>query len=164
MKRVYGSISLFILIVIGLHALPLVQELTGRRQTLWPIMAWGMYRKAHPSHEKIMVKKLHITAKTANGDVLDVASIHHPPFFNLLKKNYHKDGNRILLGHYGYKRLFVKPMLKGDKQAARKLAALLNQDRQDPVTHIQIQSDLYEMGASGIKKVDSPVMTYDVSS
>ncbi len=163
MNRVHWVISLFIVLIIGFHAVPLIQELTGRRQTSWPLMVWGMYRKAYPSNMKINVKKTFISAKTRHGSILDVAPIHHPPFFNLVSNTYRQDEDRILLGHYGYQRLFVKPMLKGDESAARKLAALLNQDRQDRITHIQIQRELYEMGGEGIEKVDSSIMTYDVS-
>jgi len=163
MKRAYWAISLFIALIIGLHVLPLMQEYAGKRQTLWPIMAWGMYRNSRPANAKISAKRVRISAKTETGSILDITSIHHPPFFNLLRNTYRKDKNRIPLGHYGYRRVFVYPMLQGDKNAARKLATLLNRDRQDRVTHIQIQTERYEMSDAGIEKIDSPIMAYDVS-
>jgi predicted DCC family thiol-disulfide oxidoreductase YuxK len=52
------SISIFILLVIGSHALPVLQELLGHRQTFWPIMAWGMYRYAHDGTRPIQAKVL----------------------------------------------------------------------------------------------------------
>jgi hypothetical protein len=156
-------ISLFIVLIIGLHVLPLIQEYTGKRQTFWPIMAWGMYRNSRPANVKISVKKVQISAKTETGSILDITSIHHPPFFNLLRNTYKKDENRIPLGHYAYQRVFVNPMLQGDKNAARKLATLLNRNRQDRVTHIQIQTERYDMSDAGIEKVDSPIIAYDVS-
>jgi hypothetical protein len=162
MKRVFWVVSLFIFIVIGLHILPVIQELNGKRQTLWPIMAWGMYRYAHPSDKKISVKKIDISARTESGAALDIAPINHPFFFNLLRRRYRKGDNNIALGYYGYNRLFIKPMLKGNNDAARQLADLLNQHRRDRITHIQIQMHMYEMNDAGLEKVDSPIIAYNV--
>jgi hypothetical protein len=162
MKSVHWIISLFIVMVIGLHVLPLLQELSGKRQTLWPIMVWGMYRYAHPSDKKINARKIYISARTESGDILEIAPIRHPIVFNFLRRNYKKHSHRVPLAHYGYKRLFVEPMWQGNKHAAIKLANLLNQDRQDRITHIHIQTHFYNMGDAGIEKVGVPVITYKV--
>jgi hypothetical protein len=164
MKRVHWIISLLIAIVIGLHMLPLLQELKGKRQTLWPIMAWGMYRYAHPSDKEINATKIVVSARTESGGIFNIAPIDQALFFNLLSRNYRKRNDRVPLGHYGYNRLFLKPMLKGDRSAARKLANLLNQARQDRITHIKIQKHLYKMSDIGIEKVGSPVITYHIQN
>lgn len=163
MKRVYWVISIFVVTIMCLHILPLLQELSGKRQTLWPFMAWGMYRYAYPSDKKIIVKKIEILARTESGNNFDVEPMPHPALFNLLRHDYIKDRGDIPLGHFGYTRLFLNPMLKGDRNAAKQLANLLNQDHQDLVNYIKIHIHIYEMRGTGIEKIDSSVIAYNVN-
>src|SRR2546430_1319305 len=97
-------ISIFILLIIGLHALPVLQELRGKRQTFWPIMAWGMYRHSYDSKRPVQASLRHITAITAGGETLQIGAPESG------------------LGYHGFLRFYLGPMSTGDSLAADRLA------------------------------------------
>ena len=49
-------ISLFILLIIGLHAVPVVFY-QGERQTRWPFLAWAMYSQSYPAGPITVAKR-----------------------------------------------------------------------------------------------------------
>ena len=65
MRQPKAWISLFIVLVIGLHAVPVI-SFQGNRQTRWPILAWAMYAKSIPPGPIEMMKR-RIVGFTAGG-------------------------------------------------------------------------------------------------
>ena len=47
-------ISLFILLILGLHAIPVLWY-QGERQTRWPFLAWAMYARSFPPGPPVLV-------------------------------------------------------------------------------------------------------------
>jgi hypothetical protein len=137
-------ISLLILLIIGLHALPVLQKLQGERQTFWPFMAWGMYKNSR-APGPIQTEIRRVIAITAKGERATVTT-------------------RLSgLSSYAFERMYLKPMLIGDSFAADRLAGRLNLQRQDPFVELRLESETYKITDSGIFKEDNPPMTYQVS-
>ena len=139
-------ISITIVLIIGLHTLPVLQELRGNRQTFWPIMAWGMYRKSYDTSRSIKTSIRRIIGITIQNNIVQVSAF---------------DAG---LGHFGFHRLYVNPMLAGDTFAARRLAALVNRERNDFIVELRLQAETYTITETGISKEASSIMTYRVSN
>jgi hypothetical protein len=135
-------ISILVLLIIGLHSLPALQELSGKRQTFWPIMAWGMFRKSYDSDRPIKTSIKRILAITAQDEVLQISAW---------------DAG---LGHYGFQRLYVNPMAAGNALAARHLAAQINRGRDDSIVKLILQIETYILHKAGLGKEDVSIVTY----
>ena len=59
------GISVFILLVLGLHAIP-VLFYQGDRQTRWPFLAWAMYESPFPRPDGRHNRKLFATSAGGN--------------------------------------------------------------------------------------------------
>jgi hypothetical protein len=132
-------ISIVILLVIGLHAVPVLYR--SERGTLWPFMQWAMYKnssKAGPvqAHER------RILAVTSKGEQYTVT-----PF--LLGLSVTVLGQR-----------YLRPMATGDSSAAPELIERLNRNREDPVVELRLESETYTVTDTGIARSDNPVVTY----
>jgi hypothetical protein len=123
-------ISLFILVVLGLHAVP-VLFYQGVRQTRWPFLVWAMYARSYPPGP-ILVSVRKIYGTTAAGRPLDinakVAGLSGPAFRNA----------------YGV------PLDNGDSTAARELLDRLNRDRRDPVVALRVETTQYRLADPGM--------------
>ena len=67
-------ISIMIVLIIGLHTLPVLQELRGSRQTFWPIMAWGRYRKSYDTSRSIKTSVRRIIGITIQNHIVQVSA------------------------------------------------------------------------------------------
>jgi hypothetical protein len=135
-------ISVFILLVIGLHAVPLVSA--GLRKKVWPFLEWTMYNDSRPPGP-IEATKKRIIGVTANGTRVAVT----PQFL----------GSSI----FALQGLYGQPMLRGDSSAARKLFKRLNFQRDDPFVELRVESERYTVTDSGVVKRDNPVVVYRAS-
>jgi hypothetical protein len=132
-------ISIVILLVIGLHAVPVLYR--SERGTLWPFMQWAMYknsRKAGP----VQAHQRRILAVTSKGEQDTVT-----PFLLGLSVT-------VLAQRY------LQPMATGDSSAAPELIERLNRNREDPVVELRLESETYTVTDTGIARSDNPVVTY----
>jgi hypothetical protein len=139
-------ISAFILLILALHALP-VLSYQRNRQTRWPFLTWTMYAKSYPPGPIESVKRK-VMARTASGRTDELTA-------------------RIIgmrgpaLGTW-----FVRPMWAGDSAAARELLDRVNRGRQDPYIEIWIEGQRYTLLESGIAEQDirGPVFRFGPAS
>jgi hypothetical protein len=136
-------ISIFILLVIGLHALPVL--LDRQHQVTWPFLMWSMYKDARPAGP-IKGWKTRVTATTATGGTAMV--------------------NSDLVGLSGptIGRMFLQPWIKGDTSAARLLLNRLNRGRSESFVQLQMTRETYTVSDSGLVRGDPPLLTYRLSS
>jgi hypothetical protein len=136
-------ISLFILLVIGLHALPVLQRLQGERQTLWPFMAWGMYRTSRaPGPIRTTLRR--VIAVTSTGQ----RSLVTPGLLGL--------------SSYAFERMYLNAMVEGDPAAAQQLASRLNAMREDLYVELRLESETYSLTELGVVRDDTVALTYPV--
>ena len=123
-------ISIAILTVIALHALPVVSY-QGSHQTRWPILAWAMYAKSYPPGP-VQTDSRHLVAVTAGGQRIEVGStlVGLP---------------RPVMG-----KVFVRPLLQGDSATARELFRRLNRTRTDPVIEIRAEQEHFVVSDTGL--------------
>ena len=133
-------ISLLILLVIGLHAVP-VLSYQGERQTRWPFLAWAMYARSYPPGP-IVVVMARLIATTAGGKEEEISS------------------RQVGLPGPAYYKTFVGPVSKGDSTAAFELIRRLNRERDDPVVQVRIEGDRVILADTGVVKEALPVVTY----
>jgi hypothetical protein len=132
-------ISIVILLVIGLHAVPVLYR--SERGTLWPFMQWAMYknsRKAGP----IDARQRRILAITAQGQRDTVTPRLLGLSITVLKQRY------------------LVPIANGDLSPAPDLIDRLNRHRDDPVVELRLEGETYTVTDTGIVKTDDPVVTY----
>jgi hypothetical protein len=139
-------ISIMIVLIVGLHILPVLQELHGNRQTFWPIMAWGMYRKSYDPDRSLKTLVRRIIGVTLQNDIIEVTAF---------------DAG---LGDFGFHRLFVRPMLIGDSFAARRLADLVNRELNDLIVELRVQTETFTIIDTGISRETSSIMTYHIGN
>lgn len=133
-------ISIFILLVIGLHAVP-VLSFQGNRQTRWPILAWAMYAKSNPPGPIEMMKR-RIVGVTAAGRQ-ELVTPH------LVGVNRGALTTR-----------YVRSMWLGDTAVAQQLLSRLNHERKDPFVELRLEGEKYTLVGDSIVKEDFPVLTY----
>lgn len=140
-------ISTVILLVLGLHIVADLAKTVNSSSWIgsqsWPFLAYGMYRKSY-GPRIIRTTKHHIIGVTTGGEELEIV----PNIVGLRAQALHQH--------------FVKPMLKGNSSAARRLAGRINVDRRDPVIAFRVESEAYAIAESGIVKEDKQSMTYPV--
>ena len=132
-------VSLFIVLVIALHAVPLVSA--GLRRKVWPFLEWAMYKRSHPPGPIKTVTK-RITGVTSKGQRVAVT-----PYFVGLSKF-------ALLG------LYEVPMWRGDTSAAQQLFRRLNSGRGDPFIELNLESETHTVTDTGVVKQQNSVITY----
>lgn len=132
-------ISIGILLVIALHAVPVLSA--GLRKRVWPFLDWAMYKDSR-APGPIQVKKKRIIGVTSRGQEEAVT-----PY---------------LLGSSGFAlhALYEVPMLRSDSSAAQQLFKRLNLQREDPFVELRMESETYTVSDTGIVKKENPVITY----
>lgn len=132
-------ISIFIVLVIALHAVPVVSA--GLRKRVWPFLDWAMYKDSR-APGPIQVKKKRIIAVTQKGQKERVTA--------------------YLLGSssFGLHILYEVPLLRNDTAAARNLFKRLNHQRQEPFVELRLESETYTVSDTGIVRQDNPVILY----
>lgn len=132
-------ISTVILLVIGLHAVPVLHA--GLRKRIWPILDWAMYKDASPPGP-IETDRKRIVGITVSGRR------------EVITKEL------VGLSSFALDRLYAKPMKVGDSTAARQLMARLNRQRQDPFVEVRLEVVTYTATDSGIVKHANPPLRY----
>lgn len=133
-------ISLFLLAVIGLHALP-VLSYQGVRQTRWPFLAWAMYARSYPPGPvEVLMRRLMATSSSGKQEEVTwkLAGLPWPTFRNL----------------------YLTPLAKGDSAAAAELILRLNRGRPEPVVLLRLEGDRFILADTGVVKEALPALTY----
>jgi hypothetical protein len=133
------AVSAVILLVIGLHAVPLLVR--SVRKTFWPFLEWSMYNDASPPGPIEAVDR-EFTGVTRRGHEVVVSA-------------------RLAgLGPPALTRLYIRPMLKGDSAATRRLLARLNRGREDPFVEVRFSGTRYRLTRAGIAEEALPVQSF----
>jgi hypothetical protein len=131
--------STVIVLVIGLHAVPVIYS--AERGTLWPFMVYAMYKHSRPSGP-VEVNQRRILAVTASG-VRDTVTDHLLGVsITVLDQQYHR------------------PLMTGDTTVAPRIFERLNRGRTDPYVELDLVSETYTVTDAGLERRENPVMTY----
>jgi hypothetical protein len=133
-------VSALILLVLGLHVLPVVSY-QGHRQTRWPFLAWAMYARSYPPG-RIQTMDRSLIGTTASGAKEEVT-----PWL-------------VGLSRPAFRNAYVNPLFEGDSTTGRELLARINQNREDPFVEIHTTGKRYSIADSGILTEDLPVYTF----
>ena len=133
-------VSLLILLVVGLHAIPVMFR-NGRTQSSWPFLMWSMYKDSRAAGP-IEARETRIIGLTSTGTT-ELITPHH-----------------IGLPRATVRELYLKKMLASDSSAARQLFSRVNANRKEPVVEIRIVSNTIGLTDSGIVRRNKPVMTF----
>jgi hypothetical protein len=137
-------LSLFILLVIGLHGLPLVFR-KGPSQMSWPFLLWTMYKDSRPSGP-IEARETRLMGVTSAGNpqvlTIDILGLPKPTI----------------------QKLYIKRMRAGDSSAAQQLFRRINAHSPEPFVEIRIESIMYRLTDSGVVVGENPVLTFRADS
>ncbi len=126
-----GWITAFILAVLTLQLVPVAREFTGARETLWPFLAWGMYR--HSSTPPVETTVHRILARTDAGT----------------RKVGPADSG---FDRFAFRRFYQIPIAAGDSAAARELAGRLTRRWEMPVREILLEELVVTITGEGIRE------------
>ena len=133
-------ISLLILLVIGLHAVP-VLSYQGERQTRWPFLAWAMYARSYPPGP-IAIATRRLVATYASGKEEQVTE------------------RLVGLPGPALMKTYIAPLWKGDSMPAYELIQRLNRGRSDPVVQLRREGERRLLVDTGVVREALPVVTY----
>jgi len=133
-------VSAFILVIIGLHAVP-VLFYQGFRQTRWPILAWAMYAKSYPPGPVETMRK-RIVAVTGRGEQLDVGS------------------SLVGISRAAVGKSYSRPLWDGDTAVAQELFRRLNRNRPDPIVELRLESEKFSVADTGLVTEIFPPIVY----
>jgi hypothetical protein len=139
MREPKTLISIAILLVILLHAVPLVYR--AERKTMWPFLDWAMYKESRPAGP-IRASKKHLVGITAQGQRESVTT--------------ELAGVSIT----SFNMLYVQPMWTRDSSAAQRLLQRLNRNREDPFVELRLESETYTISDSGVAREENPAIVY----
>jgi hypothetical protein len=139
MGRTKLFISILILLVLALHAVPVLHA--GLRKRMWPFMVWSMYKNSRPAGP-IKAYKRRIIAITAKGQRERVTG--------------------ELVGSTGFavSRQYTGLLANGDSSAAQDLFRRLNPVRKDPFVELHLEGESYTVTDTGVVKQRIPVLIY----
>jgi hypothetical protein len=138
--QVKTRISLLILLVIGLHAVP-VLSYQGERQTRWPFLAWAMYSRSYPPGP-ITVAKRRLVATFASGKEAEVT------------------GPLVGLPTPAFRGIYIAPLWQGDSTPAYELIRRLNRGRSDPVVRLRLEELRQTLVDTGVVKEMAPALIF----
>jgi hypothetical protein len=124
-------ITAFILAVLALHVVPVAREFTGARETLWPFLAWGMFR--HSSAPPAEATAHRILARTDAGT----------------RKVRPEDAG---FDRFAFRRFYQVPIAGGDSVAARELAGRLARRWDAPVREILLEEAVVTLSEAGSRE------------
>jgi hypothetical protein len=133
-------ISLLILLVLGLHTLPIMFR-KGRNQHFWPFLMWSMYKNSR-GPGPIEARETRMIGVLSSGRIEPLTS------------------ELIGLPRATVRELYIEGMLARDSSAAQQLFTRLNADRPDPFVEIRIVSHIYGLTDTGIVRRRNPVLTF----
>lgn len=134
------AISVLILVVIGLHAVPVILY-EGRAQTLWPFLTWAMYKNSRP-RGPIEARKTRLVGITRTGKQEAVTS------------------RLVGLPPATVADMYARPMREGDSLAAQRLLKRINSDRKDPFVEVRLELEQYRLTGSGVVKQEVAPIIY----
>ncbi|HET6363212.1 MAG TPA: hypothetical protein VFH11_14325 [Gemmatimonadota bacterium] len=123
-----AQITAFILAVLALQLVPVAREFTGARETLWPFLAWGMYR--HSSTPPVETTAHRILARTDAGR----------------RRVRARDAG---FDRFAFRRFYQIPIAAGDSAAARDLAGRLVRRWETPVREILLEERIVTLAEDG---------------
>jgi hypothetical protein len=141
MRRYKVIVSIAILLIIALHAIPIVSR--SLRKRVWPVLDWAMYKDAVAAGP-VRADIRQLVGVTREGGRIDV------------------DDDTVGVSSFVLDRLYIKPMMQGDSSAARQLVSLLNRQRKDSIVEVRLETETYIVTDSGIAKTRSPAIAYRV--
>lgn len=124
-------ITAFILAVLALHVVPVAREFTGARETLWPFLAWGMYR--HSSTPPVETTVYRILARTDAGT----------------RRVRPEDAG---FERFAFRRFYQIPIGGGDSAAAGELAGRLARRWDTPVREILLEEAVVTLSETGSRQ------------
>jgi hypothetical protein len=133
-------ISLFILLIIGLHAVP-VLSYQGERQTRWPFLAWTMYARSFPRGPMVVVTG-RLLATSASGKEEEITP------------------QLVGLPTPGYRQTYLAPLLRGDSTPVDGLIQRLNRERHDPVVQLRLEGERLILADTGVVREALPALTF----
>jgi hypothetical protein len=138
-------VSLFIIMVLALHALP-VLSYQGVRQTRWPFLVWAMYARSYPPGP-IEVVLRQLVAVSPNGTRHEV------------------DQGDVGLSGPAFRNNYLAPLTRGDTTAGRWLLNRLNRLRPGSVTQVRIETVRYQLvdGDPDVAVDTLPAVAYPAS-
>jgi hypothetical protein len=136
-----AGISAVIVLVIGLHAVPLLSY-QGNRQTRWPFLAWAMYAASVPPGP-ITTNQRRIIGVTAAGDTTELTYAVIGVSGPTLTKSY------------------LRPLSTGDSAAAQRLFERVNARRRErPFDLIRLEGERATLTDTGVAVERYPTITY----
>ena len=134
------KISAFILVVLALHALP-VLSYQGAQQTRWPFLVWAMYaRSTPPGPIEAFVNQLFAVAPSG-----------------AVRKITYKD---VGMSSPALAAIYTRPFSRGDSSAGRWLVDRLNRLGADSVAQVGVRVIRYRLVDSGIAVDTLPDVVY----
>jgi len=140
MRQPKVLISIAILLIIALHAVPVIFN-ERHQPTRWPILRWAMYKNPRPPGP-IRADLRRIIALTSTGEADTVTP------------------KLVGLSRFALSRRYFEPMRAGDSSAAQQLFSHLNRQRDDPFVEFRLQVETYTLTDTGIVKEAKPDITY----
>ena len=129
MRNSKAWVSLWIVLAVGLHAVPIALR-QRQNQTTWPWLTWAMYKDSRPAGP-IVGERRRLSGVTEAGRPVTI------------------DEDSVGLSKFVVNRVFYRPWLLGDTTAAPRLFAQLNQRRRDPLVEIRLSVETYTVTDSG---------------
>jgi hypothetical protein len=128
-------ISAFVVAVLALQIVPVAREFTGSRETLWPFLAWGMYR--HASEPPVEATVYRLVAVTDRG----------------ARRVRSEDAG---FDRFAFRRYYQIPIGQGDAASARDLARRLTVRWRTPVREIVAEEVAVTLSEEGVRERSSP--------
>lgn len=135
-------ISAFILVIIGLHALP-VLSYQGSRQTRWPFLTWAMYARSYPPGP-IQAVTRRLVGTTAGGAEHEITP------------------GDLGLPFPAFRNAYLMPISKHDSSAAGALTTRLNPARTDPFVAVRLEALQSTLADTGVVRDSMPVVSIRV--
>jgi hypothetical protein len=133
-------ISALIVLIIGLHAVP-VLSYQGHRQTRWPFLAWAMYAASFPPGP-ITTSRRRIVGVTAAGDTETLSPASIGVSGPALVKSY------------------LQPLSSGDTATAQRLLERLNRTRTDSFVAVRLEGERFTLADTGVVRQAFSPRTY----
>jgi len=138
LPRNRALISTAIVLVVGLHAVPVLYR--SERGTLWPFMQYSMYKGSSPPGP-IHAEKRRLIAVTARGAEQEVTPMVLGLSVTVLRSS-------------------LRSMAAGDSAAAGYLMHRLNRGRAEPFVELRVESTTYVVSDAGIVRTAAPPIAY----
>ena len=142
MRRPKVLISTVIILIIALHAVPVVHA--GLRKRIWPFLDWAMY-KDPIAPGPIQTERRRIVGVTAKGEKQEITN------------------DDLALSAWAMERQYVQPMKAGDSTTVRELFKQVNRERTDSFVELRLEMAIYRATPSGIVEDDQPAIVYQVN-